>query len=309
MTSDEVYIIFPGLRDEEMEGWYTVRTVSKALLQKGIKSRLICFDDYSESEFLNLPKPRGAVFIHVFTYLVYNRFNKIIQMMNNWNTVFVNSCTAHYNVSNKARMYSVLQQNGLPVAKSVNINNYSNLSEEECNRIFSELGSPVVLKPAYGFFGIATFLCYTAEDLIKNLNILRNEPNIGKFKYSNMTGSPAVIQEYVGDYPDMFIRVYITPTYTKGFLSLVSPFEKTKFLNYNKFRFRIPYKIQPELEDYVRKCMKCLNMNVGACDVLIRDNGFALTDVNSPGNYKVFDAICNTSFGDEIANYLYSKIK
>lgn len=299
MNSSEVYIIFPGIRADDIDSWYTVKTLRAALLARNIESKVICFSDYTEEEFRKLPVPIGAVLIQVFTYSVYTKFQKLIQIMNNWKTVFVNNCTAHYNVSNKLSMYGILERNNLCGVKTIGINNYSTI--EDASPYFETLGSPLVLKPAYGFLGRSTFLCSTQEEIITNLNSLRT--------HKDTKNSPAILQEYVRDYPDMFVRVYSTPSFMVGFLSIVPPFETVKFLNYNKYKFRIPYKVAPDLEEYVRKCLKCLSINAGACDVLIRDNGYFLTDVNSIGDYKVFNAICNVNFGEEVVKYLYSKIR
>lgn len=300
MNSDEVYIIFPGQRVEGANERYSVITIKKALAERNIKSRLICFDDYSEEEFRRLPAPAGAVFNHVFTYWAYTKYFRIIQLMNNWKTVFVNGCTAHYNVSNKLSMYNILERNNLCDVKTIGINNYSII--EDAKPYFDMLGNPLVLKPAYGFKGKSSFLCTTQEELITNINSLR--------EHRDTKNSPAVLQEYVGDYPDMFIRVYITPTFKAGYLSIVSPFEEVKFVNYNKYKFRVPYRVAPDLEDYVRKCLKCLNINVGTCDVLIRDSGqYFLTDVNSIGDYELLNAVCNVNFHEEVVNYLCSRIK
>lgn len=302
MSNNVVYILYPGTRTSELEDFHTAKTLKRALLKRNIGYKFICFGDYTEEEFKRLPVPAGAVFIHVFTHLSYLKYFSIIRIISEWNTVFVNSCSAHYNVSNKIRMYDIFKQNNIPVAKSFNVNSNSIISLEECSRVISELKSPVVLKPAFGFCGKSTFLCNTSTELVDNISKLRNNPDT--------KNSPAIIQEYINEYTDMFIRIYCTPTFMRGYLSLSSPFEEKKFLNYNKFKFRVPFKIKPELEEYIRKCLLCLNINVCGCDILLKDGLYYLTDVNSVSNYRLLDIFYDDiDFGDEIIEYLYNQIK
>lgn len=292
----DVYILLPSPRHEQKANdWYMVKQFKAAFERYNIYARLICIDDYTPEELSHFPEPLAAVFIHVFTHEICEKYSDTIKIINKWKNVLVNDCEAHYNVSNKLKMYDILSQNNIYVAKTFGFDK-EELTEKDCNYYFNELGSPLVLKAAFGFTSISAMLCYNTEELKAGYKSLRDNPLTYR--------SPAVIQKYVDDYSDMVIRVYVTPDHMGGYLSLVSPFEKVKFNNFNLHKFRIPYKVEKRVEDFVRNALKCLNINVCCCDVLIDGDELFLADVNSIGNFKMYDSINNTRFVDEIVKYM-----
>lgn len=294
-----VYLIFPGERRNDIESWYVVRTLSESLLLLGYRSKIICFDDYSADGFKTIKTPVAVIFIHVFTYYNYSKYYDILQIINGWNTVFLNNVYSHYSVSNKAEMYKVLEQVGIDIPKTISI------SEKDS---IPTLKFPVVVKPAYGFGGQFAKLCNNLEEVQEALSNIRYSKF--QFESSYTLNSPAVIQEYVDDYKDLYIKVQVVEDYyIGGYLGLVSPYEENKFDNFNTHKFRVAYKVEKNVEQIVRSAFKILNISVGACDLLKTNTGYKITDINSLGGYKTFDMVNNTNFARYVASYLVNKIK
>lgn len=296
--SNMIYIIFPGERDEGIENWYIVKTLKRALSKLGYQSKVICFNDYSLDQFQNIDTPIGAVYIHVFTYSMYSKYFDVIQIMNKWDTTFLISGDSHYTASNKALVYHILGSVGFSVPRTV---------VDEGEGVFESLGTPVVVKPSHGFGGQYTSLCYNKEELAIAIATTKN--CMFRYEKDYTVGSPTIIQEYLNYYDDLYLRVQVAGDFVCGYMGLVSPYEQKKFNNFNKHRFRIPYKVEPQVETIVRNMLKQLDISVVACDLLKTKDGVKIIDVNSFGDYKTLDIICGINFADKIAECFDQKIK
>jgi len=304
-----VYIIFPGDRKADIQDWYNVRKTKAALLSKGIQSNLICFSDYTIEEFRALQEPAGVIINHVITHTCSIKYASYLNVMYRWKSVFLNDLNSHDSVSNKIRMYHILSSNNIPIPKTIPINGYSILKREDADRIVNEFNGSVVVKPYRGFRGQYTFLCKTGQELIDNLNIIRSNKGF-HYEKTTIKNSQAVIQEYVSDYNDVFVRVFATNKHMGGFFGLVSPFEHIKFNNFNnyKYKFRVPYKMELEISSMLRKALDVLNINVAGCDIFKDNNGYKIMDINAFGDFNAYDAICKVNFADKIVECFYNKL-
>lgn len=293
-----VYIIFPGERLPDIENWYIIKTLSRALYKLGYCSKVLCLDDYSPEQIKNIRPPIGAVYIHVFTYLMYNKYYEVIQTLNSWNTTFLISGNSHHTASNKALVYSRLEQAGFNVPKTL---------VDPATNVFDSLGTPVVVKPAHSFEGQFTSLCYSEEELNTAINATKN----CKFRYENeyTIGAPTLVQEYLNYYDDLYIRVHVAGESLYGYMGIVSPYEDKKFNNFNKHKFRIPYNVDTTIQHMVKNMLKFLDISVVACDMLMTKDDVKIVDVNSLGQYKTLDIIYGINFADKIAECFDQKIK
>lgn len=293
-----IYIIFPGEREPGIENWYIVKTLSQALLKLGYRSRVLCLDDYSPSQIKNIKPPIGAVYIHVFTYMMYSRYYDVIQTLSNWDTTFLISGTSHYTASNKALVYSTLEQAGFNVPKTF---------VDVTTNVFESLGIPVVVKPSHGFEGQFTSLCYNEEALNSAIAVTKN----CKFRYEReyTINAPTIVQEYLNYYDDLYLRVHVAGDFLRGYMGIVSPYDYTKFNNFNKHRFRIPYNVEPDIQHMIRRMLKQLDISVVACDLLKTKDGVKIIDVNPIGQYRTLDVIYGICFADKIAMCFDQKIK
>jgi len=302
-----VYIVFPGYRMEGINAWYSVENLRVALLNKGLQSKLICFSDYTNDEFSNLSTPLGVILIHVITHMCTVKFARHLNVVSGWKSIFLNDFNSHDGASNKLRMYYVLNKNNISIPKTISINGYSPLKEADADSLINEFNGNVVIKPYRGFRGQHTFLCNNGRELLERLNIIRSSKQL-QFEKIGVSNSQAVLQEYVSDYNDLYIRIYATNNHMGGYLGLVAPSEENKFNNFNKYRFRVPYKIEPEVRNMLYKALNVLNINVAACDLLKDDNGYKIMDINAFGDFKTYDAVCKVNFVDNIVECFYNKL-
>lgn len=310
---DTVYIVFPGLRPnpDDSEEWFSVKPFKESLAKLGYKCDLICFDDYTMEEFQELPAPAAVIFNHVVTFYIAHKYAALFELIKTWDTVFLNSVDAQFNTSNKLIMYNILQKNGIDIPKTASIDGSLVLSETECVESMESLGLnyPVVIKPPHGFKGRSTFLCNDYNSIVEAVDNVRKTRFFFSRAYNTTLKSPAIIQEYINEYPDMFIRVCVMPGYIGGYISLVSPYEEEKFVNYNKHKFRVYYKLEPELERIIRKSMSVLNVTAASCDVLLSKDGYKVTDINCFGNIAISVILSGENLFDKMTAYLDEKIK
>jgi glutathione synthase/RimK-type ligase-like ATP-grasp enzyme len=305
--NDVVYIVFPGYRVEGIDTWYSVEKLKVTLFNKGIQSKLICFGDYTNDEFSKLSTPLGVILIHVITHMCTVKFAHHLNVVSGWKSIFLNDFNSHDRVSNKLRMYSILNQNNIPIPKTIAINGYSILEDGDADRLIKTFNGDIVVKPYRGFRGQHTFLCKHREELLQSINIIRSNRRL-QYEEVGIKGSQVVLQEYVREYDDLYIRIYTTNNHMGGYLGLVAPSEENKFNNFNKYRFRVPYKIEPEVRNMLYKALNVLNINVAACDLLKDDNGYKIMDINAFGAFKTYDAVCKVNFVDKIVECFYNKL-
>ena len=91
---------------------------------------------------------------------------------------------------------------------------------------------------------------------------------------------------------------------------LTAPFEEEKFVNYNKYKFRIAYKVSEELEAEVKRALSILNVNAALCDLLVTpDGGFKISDVNCYGNLTTMVVQSGLNLYDNLSQFIDEKIK
>jgi glutathione synthase/RimK-type ligase-like ATP-grasp enzyme len=312
--NDTIYIIYPGERPltEDCNEWFSVKPFKEALLSRGYKVEVICFDDYTLEQFNELDIPAAVIFNHIITFHISQKYAGIIDFLKTWDTVFLNDINAQYITSNKIAMYSTLSNHGISVPKSIAVNGNAVIKNDiEFESTIQNTGItyPLVVKPSHGFRGRGTSLCNDYNDVVAAIDNVRSARYYYNRSLNYHVKSPAIIQEYIGEYPDMFIRVCMTPDHIGGYIFLVSPFEEVKFVNYNKHKFRVLCKVEAELESLVRDTFSALKVNAGCCDVLIDSNGYKITDVNCYGNLGLYIMLSGVNLFENMADYLDSKIK
>ena len=89
-----------------------------------------------------------------------------------------NSSECISNCDNKALTFQMLANNGIPMPKTLlaplTFTEHGNL--EPFDVAIEELGFPLVLKEAYGSFGMQVFLIHSKEDLHKKIKEIGNKP-------------------------------------------------------------------------------------------------------------------------------------
>lgn len=300
-----VYLIYINRKEFEstdVASWYSVVKLTEAFNKRGVNVELVPLNTREETPYtINKPAPDGAIVIDIIDYYMRVRNLDNIEIISQWDTVFLNDVEAKERSDNKLSLYQTLSSSGISVPNSYSSpRGDESITLEYAEGLISILGTPVVVKPALGYYGKDTFLCSDAADIVSKVNYIRGHNN---------DYVPIVIQEYVNDYNDIVIRVNVVGDYVNAYARVVSPTEDVKFNNDNKFKYRLPIKVPADLKDYILKAKDVLGIDAAACDVLVTNTGYKLIDVNTPGSFKVYDAICQDNFADRVAQCLYEKMQ
>lgn len=310
--TNKIYIIYPGVRPsaEDCDEWFTVKPFKQTLLEKGYDVDFMCLSDYTIEQFTQLPVPAGVVFNHIISFYAKQTYAEYFEIIKSWDTVFLNDVNAQYLTSNKSIMYSVLEREDVGVPKTITIQSYQ-LSEDTCNNLLQEkdINYPVVVKPAFGVRAAGTSLCYNYNDIMQTLDIIKQERNVYHTVEHKLIYPPVLVQEYINEYPDMFIRVCVLPGYVGGFVYLVSPYEQDKFATYNNHKFRVAYKVDEDLENIIKKAMAILNVNAACIDVLICKTDYKITDINCFGNLSMNIVLSEINLYQYMVDFLDERIR
>lgn len=312
--TDTIYIIYPGeLHPEDnCSEWVSVKPVRESFSKIGYNVEVLSFGEYTYEQLTQLPVPAGVFFVDVITFYASQKYADYLEFIKTWDTVFLNGVDSQFITAKKSSMYEILSNEGIDVPKTIIVDGEQELTEEAFNLLLenADIQYPVVVKPDFGLKGTMTQLCEDYNSASLAIDDIRNT----RYFYCNtakkVIRSTALVQEYVGDYPDMFVRVTVLPGHTGGYIFLTSPYEEEKFVNYNKHKFRVAYKVDPEIESAVKNAMSILGANAACCDLLITDEGgYKITDINCCGNLTMNVVQTGLNLFDNLASFMDEKIK
>lgn len=309
-----IYLIHPGevYPGDTIEEWSIVKPVKESFEKLGYEAKIIVFGNYSYDQFAALPVPDGVVFFEIITFQASKKYESYLELIKTWDTVFLHDVDTQYITCKKSAMYEILSSHGIQVPKTIVINAEDELTEEGLDSLLqaADIEYPVVVKPDFGRKASMTELCYDYESASIAIQDIRDTKRFYNGELKQMFNSPVLVQEYVGHYPDMYVRVAVLPGYTGGCMFLTAPFEEEKFVNYNKYKFRIAYKVSEELEDEVKRALAILNVNAALCDLLVTaDGGFKISDVNCYGNLTTMVVQSGLNLYDNLTQFMDEKIK
>jgi glutathione synthase/RimK-type ligase-like ATP-grasp enzyme len=266
----------------------------------GQNVELVPLNAVSVSYLQQMPTPAGCVLTDILDYSVRIKSQSQINLAQQWHTTFLNDPHTWDLTHNKLLMYQHLQSCGISVPNTVACATGQFVSKKQAEEIFDQFDGQAVVKPAYGWYGKNTYLVNSTDDLVDKITQIQVQHGVNV---------PIVIQEYVGNYRDIVLRVNYCRDYIGCYARIVSPFEEEKFNNDNKFKYRVPIAVPCDLKNYVLSVMQSLGVDAASCDVLISNNGYKITDVNTPGSFRVHDGICRANFASHLANRLMQKIE
>lgn len=308
-----IYLIHPGEvhPDDNIKDWSIVKPVKESFEKFGYDAKIIVFGDYTYEQFASLPVPDGVVFFEIIAFQASKKYESYLELIKTWDTVFLNDVDTQYITCKKSAMYEILSTHDVDVPKTIVINDEDELTEERFNTLLEAAGIqyPVVVKPDFGRKASMTELCDDYKSAALAIEDIRTTKSFYCNTQKKLLGSPALVQEYVGHYPDMYVRVAVLPGYTGGFMFLTSPFEEEKFVNYNKYKFRVAFKVSEELETEVKRALSVLNVNAAVCDLLATsDGGFKISDVNCYGNLTMSVIQSGLNLYDKLSTFMDEKI-
>lgn len=309
-----IYLIHPGdvIPGDNVNEWSIVKPVKETFEKFGYDARIIVFGDYTYEQFSALPVPDGVVFFEIITFQASKKYESYLELIKTWDTVFLHDVETQYITCKKSAMYEILSANDVDVPKTIVINGDDELTEEGFDSLLqaADIQYPVVVKPDFGRKASMTELCYNYEDACLAIEDIRSTKCYYCNEQKKMLGSPALVQEYVGHYPDLYVRVAVLPGgYTGGCMFLTAPFEEEKFVNYNKYKFRISYKVSEELESEVKRALAILNVNAALLDLLVTpEGGFKFSDINCYGNLTTMVIQSGLNLYDNLSQFMDEKI-
>ena len=229
-------------------------------------------------------KPDFAIFWDKDIYLAERLEKSGVRLFNNKRAVML--------CDNKILMYQALQESGVKIPKTfvapktfegLNYNNRSFL-----DKVFKEIGFPMVVKEAYGSFGEQVYLASDLESLNKIID------SIG---YKDF-----LIQEFVAYSKGKDVRINVV-----GDKAIVSMLRE----NDNDFRSNISsgghgslYQPSKEFIDLALKATKALGLDFAGVDVMFDKGGPIICEVNSNPQFASTLKATGVNLADYIADYI-----
>jgi len=208
-----------------------------------------------------------------------------------------NSSEAIKNCDNKALMHLELGNENIRIPKTI-VSSFvyqdQNLTEDYYQKCFDYLGSPIILKEAYGSFGMQVYKIDSIHALKEKINGLLNKQFI--------------MQEAITSSFGRDIRVNIIGNQVIGAMERKSN---------EDFRANItlggkatPWQLSREEADVALKAHKALGLDFSGVDLLLDVNEEPLLcEVNSNVNFLSFEKATGINYGIKILEYIKGKIQ
>ncbi len=207
-----------------------------------------------------------------------------------------NSREAIENCDNKALMHLSLSNIGVRVPKTIVgpfVFFQQKLSDDYIDMVFEELGDKIILKEAYGSFGMQVYLINDKEEL--------------KSKILELGSRNFIMQEYIDTSYGKDIRVNIIGDKIVGAMERSNPSDfranitlggSGKFIELND--------IQKEV---ALKAHKALKLDFSGVDLLYgKDGEPVLCELNSNVNYPSFEAASGINFSELLLDYIVERL-
>lgn len=197
---------------------------------------------------------------------------------------------------NKAIMHQKLANKDIRMPKTIVgpfVFFQQNLSEEYYKEVFEELGQKIILKEAYGSFGMQVYKISSKEELQSRLIEIGNRAFI--------------MQEFIDTSVGRDIRVNIIGDEIVGAMERHNPTD---------FRANITLggtgkviELTNEQKELALKAHKALNLDFSGVDLLYgKDNEPIVCEVNSNVNYVSFEEASGINFSARLLDYIVERI-
>jgi len=207
-----------------------------------------------------------------------------------------NSREAIENCDNKALMHLKLSNIGVRVPKTIVgpfVFHQQNLSDDYIDMVIEELGDRIVLKEAYGSFGMQVYLINNREEL--------------KSKILEIGNRSFLMQEYIDTSYGKDVRVNIIGD------KIVGAMERS---NQSDFRANITIggvgkviELNQIQKEVALKAHKALNLDFCGVDLLYgKDGEPVLCELNSNVNYLSFEDASGINFSDLLLDYIVERL-
>ncbi len=156
---------------------------------------------------------------------------------------------------------------------------------------------PIVLKVLTGSCARGVMILLDMHQLKAALDMVR---------VVDLQRRPLLLQEYVGDRPDVALRVIVVDGKALGVMERVSKNGDPR-VSITQGAEGIPIKLTPEIASISERATNALGLHWAGIDLLYRGNEFVIVEVNSsPG--LVFETVCNVNVVGAIANLVVRRL-
>ena len=176
----------------------------------------------------------------------------------------INSSECIRNGGDKYTSLVMLYANGLLTPKTFIVSSF-----ESAVKAISEIGTPVVLKPAFGTYGKGVFRVMNLE---KELHLLDELPY------------PYIVQEYIphkhGD-----IRVFVVGNEALGAIRRIAPKDEWR-TNVSVGATSRPQTLTKKLSKIAVRASKVLGAKYAGVDIIKRENEYIVLEVNTQPDFR-----------------------
>lgn len=120
---------------------------------------------------------------------------------------------------------------------------------------------------------------------------------------------PTLAQELLDKKYELRVFYLAGRLYPAAIFSQSDPRTQIDFRHYNtkKPNRNVPYRLEPEVEERIRRLMKALNLSTGSLDfVRTADDRLVFLEVNPVGQFGTTSGLCNYNIERDVADYLLS---
>ena len=202
--------------------------------------------------------------------------------------IVINHPSAIEKCIDKFYAISLLQENGIPVPKTVVTEN-----SDEALKAFYELGEDIVIKPLFGSRGIGITRVTDPEIAIRIFRTLQFMNNV------------LYIQEFI-PHGKKDIRAFVIGDEVIASMYREAESWKTNVAQGAKPK---PTRLSKEIEEIVLKAAKIVGCEIAGIDILEGKEGPVINEINSQPGFRGLQSVTKINIAEEIIKYVIKKIK
>lgn len=197
----------------------------------------------------------------------------------------INNYYSIIKAKNKLHTIQILNFYGLPVVKTVVIQN-----EQYLEDALKHVETPVILKTSHGSYGKGVVLAETKRAAISAYNLIAGGNNI------------ILLQEYVKESKGKDLRAFVVGNRVIASMERVA--QKGEFRsNIERGGKGIPVELTPEQKNLAVRAVKALELEVAGVDIILTKNGPAIMEVNANPGFKTLEEVTGINVAEKIIRY------
>ncbi len=206
----------------------------------------------------------------------------------------INDSASVGTVADKLETSQVLAQAGLPIPKTILVND-----AVDTDLVEKEIGFPCVVKATKGSRGKTVTLCQTRESFESLIDLLSNLANIKK---------TLIIQEFIDAKPGTDLRVWIIGGKTVVAMKRTGA-EGDFRANLSQGGTAELFEVNDEIDYLSRETARVLGLQIAGIDLLFDREGYRICEANSSPGFKGIDRECGQDMAQKIVDFIKFKLQ